>query len=84
MASNERIAQIDAYVVWWRNAHAQSVKNLENLRQFKAMGISMIDEDGVDVLPDRIADEQRAVLAWSRGLAIAESLLARAQAGRDV
>lgn len=84
MVSKERMKQLVDSVTWWRGALFRAEQQRESLLKAEELGISITDDDGKDILPDRIMQEDTAAKAYHKGLILAESLLGRAQHGQDV
>ncbi len=84
MVSKERMKQLEDSVTWWKSALSRAEQQRESLLKADELGISITDDDGKDILHDRIMQEDVAVRAYHRGLTLAESLLGRAQHGQDV
>lgn len=84
MVTTQRMADLKAFVQFWKDAKAGAENQLNRLKDAHKLGISITDQHGRDILPYRIAEEIVAVNAFADGLTRAESLLAQAQAGHDV
>jgi hypothetical protein len=84
MVSNERLKQLENIVSIWRDCLANAMKQRDYLLNVKERGISITDGDDRDILPDRIRQEDIAVLEYEKGLTRSQSMLGRAQTGDDV
>lgn len=83
MVSAQRMQQLEAFVVFWRDQLSRAKAQLDHLLQAKRNGLIFTNEAGEDILPDRIAQEDVAVREYHKGLIAAEAALARAKAGYD-
>ena len=84
MVTKERMKQLEAFVDFWREALKRSEEQRLSLLRVQEIGISILDDDGRDILPKRIEQEDLAMQAYHTGLIRAEALLGRAQSGQDV
>lgn len=84
MVTPQRMKDLETFVQFWKEAKARAETQLDRLIDAKKIGIVIVDEQGNDILPQRIVQEGEAVSAFSDGLNRAEGLLNRAKQGWDV
>jgi len=84
MASRKRIEDLNAYVRDWEVALATISKIRDRLLQDKARGLTLVDENGIDVLQDRINETDAAVREHQKILIRMTSLRDRAVNGENV
>lgn len=84
MASEERIKQLEAYVRDWKAARDTVTGIRDRLLRDKKLGLTLLDENGNDVMPDRINEADAAVRQHDEIVARMTSLKDRAVSGEDV
>lgn len=84
MASEERIKELDAYVREWKAALETVTRIRDRLLRDKKLGLTLLDENGNDVLPDRINEVDAAVRQHQEIVIRMNSLRDRAVFGEDV
>jgi hypothetical protein len=84
MASEEGIKELKSYVRDWKVARDTVTGIRERLLRDKQFGLTLLDENGNDVLPDRINEADTAVREHDEIVARMTSLKDRAVAGENV
>jgi len=81
--TNERVKQLEDFVTIWEEMLAKSKEKVATLNRAKAIGISLTDHNGKDILPDRISQEISVSDEFYKGLVRAKAQLDRAKNGEE-
>lgn len=84
MIDDKRINDLKTFRDRWKEGLEELTKLRDKLLSDKAKGYRLTDENGNDVLSDRIHLVDRAVLRYHKYLIVAQARLDRALAGEDV